>query len=1134
MKKPLYLGLVYALAVALVVLCGASVTLGQDVSATITGTVTDPSGSPIVGANVTATDTDRGTARVTQTNESGVYNIVRVSVGSYSLKVESKGFQTSVVNNIILVLNQTARIDIQMKVGQVSELVEVTGEAPVLKTDATQLDTIIDAKTNVGLPLASRNYVQLTLLSPGSVHPDPSSLTNGTGSNGGRPYINGNREQSNNFLLDGNDNNQVSDNLVGYTPSVDAIQEFNMITNNASAEFGNFEGGIVSASIKSGTNSLHGDVFEFLRNDKLNANSWSNDANGLPKGAERWNMFGATLGGPILKNKLFFFTDYQGQRFDFPAAAQSFNAITSAERTGDFSALCTGKGGSFTGPGGTCTGGTGIQLYNPFSVVGTNRAPFAGNIIPIGMEDPVAAALFASTLYPAATGTNTRNNAINQVSSQRNQDQGDLKIDWNLSDKDRIMGRYSQGHQTYPNTNSIPALENGFNLANTQNVVINWARTISPNILNEARAGVNYVKLNTGNDPNGIGNAGTALGIANSNQLAAGLLALQFSGGDASNIGNSGVTQLFADTVFQYEDGLVITHGKHLIHAGFQYWRQRINSYYAGNNGQLGFLNFSGRFTAPCVSVPNVVCAAAKNSGAGEADFFLGLPDSEGRGIISGTWGQRANTFAPYFQDDWRITSHLTINLGMRYEAHTPWVEVENRQLNFSPISGEIEVLSSGLNLGPYTGTVVSNRALYDGYYGIHDFQPRIGFAWSPEALHGKTVIRGAYTISSYLEGTGTNLRPTLNPPFGSEFQNNYFTSNLPPITTADGLQLAPASDPFKGAVLRLWDPHVQPAIAQQWNLSVQHQLTPTTALQVAYVGQHGSKLMVPVPYLQEQLHPDGTITPSPYLSGNPALQADIGQISGTASIGYMAYNALQATLKKNFGNGLEYQVAYTYSKCMTDSSGYYGSWSGQTTPTSPYFQNLYDERAEKGPCYYDVTHDLTSYAVYELPIGRGKQFGKDLNSVANAVVGGWQVSPIWTWRGGFPLTISANDNSGTNSRGARADCNAPPHVLGAQAIVGAPGLQWFDPAPYSQPASGFGTCGVGTVRGPGLNTVDFSLQKSFPFTESKRLEFRTELLNMFNHPIFNSPGAGLGGGLGQITGSQGERNIQFALKFIF
>jgi hypothetical protein len=1134
MKNRLYLGLVVALAIAMVVLLGANVTLGQDVTATVTGTVTDPSGSPIVGATVTAEDKDRGTAHVSQTDDSGVYNVVRIPVGNYTVKVEAKGFQTSLVSNITLVLNQTARIDVAMKVGQVSEFVEVSGEAPVLKTDAAQLDTIIDAKTNVSLPLASRNYVQLTLLSPGAVHPDPSSLKSGTGTDGGgRPYINGNREQSNNFLLDGMDNNQVSDNLVGYTPSVDAIQEFNMITSNASAEFGNFQGGIISATIKSGTNGFHGDVFEFLRNDKLNANSWANNSNGLPKPAARWNMFGATIGGPIIKNKLFFFADYQGQRFDFPASAKSFNAISGAERTGDFSALCTGKGGTFTGPGGTCTGGTGIQLYNPFSLVGNQRSAFAGNIIPAGMEDPVAAALFASTLYPTATGSVTKNNTFNEQSSAKNNNQGDLRMDWNLSDKDRIMGRYSQGHQANPTINSILGLQNSFDNANLQNFVVTWTHNISPNMINEARAGVNYIKVNTGTDPGKIGDAGTALGIANSNAIAPGLLALQFSGGDATNIGNSGVTQLFADSVFQYEDGLIITRGKHVIHAGFQYYRQRINSYYAGNNGQLGFLNYSGRFTSQCIS-GDKTCAGSTKLGAGEADFFLGLLDSEGRGIISGTWGQRANIFAPYVQDDWRITNHLTLNLGVRYEAHTPWVEIQDRQLNFSPISGDILVLKSGLNLGPYTGTLTKNRALYDGYYGIHDFQPRIGFAWSPAALGGKTVFRGAYTISSYQEGTGTNLRPTLNPPFGSEFQNQYFTTNLPPITTADGLQLSSAADPFKGAVLRLWDPHVQPAIVQQWNLSVQHQLNTSTAVQLAYVGEHGSKLMVPVPYLQKQLHPDGTITPSPFLSGNPALQADIGQISGTASIGYMAYNALQATLKKNLGNGLEYQVAYTYSKCMTDSSGYYGSWGGQAVPTSPYFQNLYDERAEKGPCYYDVTHDLTTFAVYELPVGRGKHFGKDMNSVANAVIGGWQVSPIWTWRGGFPLTISGNDNSKTNSRGARANCNAAPHVFGTRPLAGAPGLQWFDPSPYSQPTSGFGTCGIGTVRGPGLNTWDLSLQKSFPFTESKRVEFRTEFINLFNHPIFASPGAGLGASLGQITNSQGERNIQFSLKLVF
>src|SRR3954470_13200459 len=392
----------------------------QEVPASITGTVTDPSGPAVAGANVTATSQERGITFTAVTNDSGLYRIGQLPVGTYTLKIEKPGFAAASHPAFVLTLNQVARIDTTMKVGQTSETVEVTGAAPVMETDTTQVDTIINAATNDNLPLASRNYVQLTLLAPGTVSTDPASFTSGNNTSfySGRPLINGNREQANNFLLDGMDNNQVSDNLLGYTPAPDAIQEFNLITSNAPAEFGNFEGGIVSSTIKSGTNSFHGDIWEFFRNDKLNANSWSNNlhvndlgqSDPLPKAKVRWNMFGGTVGGPIIKNKLFFFADYQAQRFNIPSSGSANTVFTAAERTGDFGDLCeTG----FTG--GVCNLAPAnsplkhVQLYNPCSsfaapctppitnAAGT-RQPFLNNQIPAAMISPVASALFASSL----------------------------------------------------------------------------------------------------------------------------------------------------------------------------------------------------------------------------------------------------------------------------------------------------------------------------------------------------------------------------------------------------------------------------------------------------------------------------------------------------------------------------------------------------------------------------------------------------------------------------------------------------------------------------------------------------------------------------------------------------------------
>jgi hypothetical protein len=1081
---------------------------GQQVTATITGRVVDPSSAAVANAKVTATSLDRGTAYTTTSNSEGYYNLLYLPVGAYNVKVENAGFQAATQSNVALQMNQVAKLDFQLQVGNVQTTVEVTAVAPVLQTESTLLGQVIDSRTNTTLPLATRNYVQLTLLAAGSVHPDPSSFTSGqTTSSSGRPYVNGNREQANNFVLDGMDNNQVSDNLVGYAPSVDAIQEFNEITNNAPAEFGNFMGGIISTTIKSGTNQYHGDAFEFLRNDALNANSWGDNFTDVPKGKLRWNEFGGTLGGPIKRDKLFFFVDYQGQRFDTPTSVGATSVLTAAERSGDFSALLPK-----------------VQLYNPLSVINGKRVPFAGNIIPSQMLDPVASKIVGDTsAYPLPTGTGLINNYLYSSHTYINGDQGDAKLDWNASDKDRVFGRYSQSMYTNPTTNNLPIFYNSFNNSPTHTGVLDWTRTLSPTMVNEARVGVNYVFLNNGAAGNGLANLPQTVGLPGT--VSDILSAMSFSGGNAASVGNSDNEQLFADTVIQYEDTINITKGAHNMHAGFQGWRQRVDTFYSGNNGKAGTFTFDGRYTAG----PNPLATAGAGSGIAEADFLLGLPSDIGGGVNGGTWGQRANIFAAFFQDDWHITPKLTVNLGLRYELHTPWTEVKNRQSNFGLFSGALELPGQNGNSG----------ALYNTYNGITNFQPRVGIAYS---VAKNTVIRAAYTLSSYLEGTGTNLRLTINPPFAHETDANYTSKSVPTSTLSQGflpLEANP-SDAFAGALIRLWDPNIRPAVSNQWNLTVQRQFAGNTTLQVGYVGQRTTHLMVPMPYFQKELLSNGTVVGSPYLSGNPTLYNEISQISGTASNGNQAYNALQAVLNKRFSNGLEYQVAYTYSKCMTDSSGYYGSWGGQTTPVSPYWQNLYDKKAEWGPCYYDVTHVLTSYATYDLPFGKDRQFGKSLNPVVNAVAGDWQVNAIVSLHTGFALTTSGPDASGTNSRGARPDCLAPATQYGTQnSPLG--GYQWFDASSsvFGPAATGtFGTCGVGTLRGPGLTTMDLSLSKFFNVTERYKMEFRSEFINFTNTPILNSPNTGLGTTMGLLQGAGGAssgnfgRQIQFALKF--
>jgi hypothetical protein len=532
------------------------------------------------------------------------------------------------------------------------------------------------------------------------------------------------------------------------------------------------------------------------------------------------------------------------------------------------------------------------------------------------------------------------------------------------------------------------------------------------------------------------------------------------------------------------------------------------------------------------------------------ADFFLGMPSAYGRGISGGAWGQRSSIFAGYFQDDWRLSSTLTLNLGLRYEAHTPWTEQHGLQDNFGLFSGQLFAPDcSRANLGTAPVTCQQGSAgLYDGTYGAKDLQPRFGFAWTPSQLSGRTVVRGAFTISSYMEGTGTNLRLPINPPFSpAETLAQYSGVQVPTTTTDQGLQpVGNPSDPFANALIRVWDPKVQPAITQQWNLTIQQQISNTATFQIGYIGQHGTHLMVPMPYLQKQLLPNSACTtppctaPSVYLSGNPAFQSDISQISGTASVGNQKYNALQAVFQKRMSHGLEFQVAYTYSKCMTDNSGYYGTWgSTQGTPASPYFQNLYNPRADYAACYFDATHVLSAYAVYDLPFGRGRKYGANMNPVVNAIAGGWSIDPIIQLHTGFPLALYSGQTDATGSRGLRPDCNGPSHVFGRQASVSPGGsfvgYQWFDPSPYSDPANNFGTCPAqGPVRGPGYDDFDLSFQKDFPLTERMKFQFRSDWINAFNHVNLNAPNTSIGGNMGLINTAQDPRVIQFALKLYF
>jgi hypothetical protein len=1122
---------------------------GQQVTAAITGTITDPNGAALPNATVTATDTQRGTAWTGTTNSLGVYNLAPIPVGTYTFKAEAKGFQTAVRPAFTLVLNQIARIDVQMKVGQVSETVEVTGAAPVLQTDTTEISTILDARSNEALPLASRNYNQLTLLAPGAITTNPQAFTGSVSTfQSGRPYINGNREQTNNYILDGMDNNQIDNNDVAYAPSVDAIQEFNLITQNAPADFGNYLGGLVSVSVKSGTNQFHGSLFEFFRNDILNANNW---AAGLTKGstfvpgftnrdgtaikpAIRWNQFGATIGGPIIKDKVFFFADYQGTRFVQPQLNQ-YTVFTLRERSGDFSEFCSE---GFVA--GLCKNRA-HQLYNPFSNRNSAglRQPFLNNQIPATLFSPAAQKILASPLYPVPINSGTTNNQLNLQRQTTNGDQGDLKIDWVASQKDHVYGRYSQQHVTNPITNSQPLTGDSLNDFPLQNVVVDWTRTFSATLVNDARFGVSYFPVNLGvSNPTGQ-NLPQVFGIAGvPNTL---LPQMQITGGfvntTGNGIGNNDARNEFADTVIKAEDTATWTKGKHVLHTGFQTLRYRTNIFYPGNEGLAGQMFFTGQFSGN----PSVTGAA----GMGEADFLLGLPNQIGLGAGTGARGLRNSLFAVFGQDNWRLTSNLTLNVGLRWELITPRYEVNDLQTNYGLLSGQVQL----------AGQNGASRALYNQYNGITNFQPRIGFAWSPGALKN-TVVRGAYGVSTFAESTGTNNLLFRNPPFTIPHNVTYSALSFPGSTLDQGFSTFPstvactpaaalASSPacFSGAGIHIFDPNFRPAVSQQWNLSVQRQLGTSATVQLAYVGQRVTHLTDIYLANQRILNPNGTTSTSFFLSGNPTLQNEIGQARVTETEAFQNYHAFQAVFQKRLSQGLQFQANYTWSKCLTNSSGFFAQFGDQNANLTQagndyfFFQNTYDKNADYGLCPNDLRHVLSGYVTYDLPFGHGRHFGNDSSGVVNAILGDWQFNSIFTVHSGFPITAQATDQSGTNSGFPRANCIGPPVVTPYHVSPDPknPGYLWFGSSSVATPAAGtFGNCAVGTFHGPGLKTIDVALSKRFPFTERQGLEFRAEAINFTNTPILAAPNDRVGPTFGLVNRSQGARNIQLALKYSF
>jgi hypothetical protein len=1113
----------------LLVLIWAPAAQAQQSSGSITGTVQDPSGAPVKDAKVSAKDVDRGTVLTTQSNDDGAFTFPVVPVGNYEIRAEAKGFQTAVQPAFTLVLNQTARVNFQLKVGQVTETVEVSATAPLLQTDTSLIGSVLESRSIEQLPLSTHNTNQLTLVAhAGVITPNLFGFQAAQNSFGtGRPYVNGAREQENNFILDGMDNNQPDNNDVGFVPAPDAVQEFNLITGNAPADFGNYLGGVVNVTTKSGTNAYHGSLYEYLRRGGLNANSWSNNLNGIDRPGLRYDAFGGTFGGPIVKNKLFFFADYYESLFSQPATVSQLQTIPLAERAGDFSALCP-EGFS----GGVCNNPV-HQLFDPASSANpATRTPFANNQIPIGRFSNAAKNIINSPFYP-------KDQLANNISQFRtNSFQGDLKIDFVPSDKDHVMGRWSQQFITAPNSNSIALLGDSDRTFPLKNFVIDETHTFSASLINDARAGFAYFPVTEGfSNPTGV-NLPATFGIAGVTDTFLPAMVFSGSGLQPGSIGNNDLVQSFHDTTLQFEDTMTWTHAKHVIHFGFQGYRYIMNDIYPGNAGLAGQFTFNGQFTGN----------TGTTGGSPVADFVLGLPFDVQQG--NGGGGNkylRNGLYSVFGADNWRIKDNLTINFGLRYEVTTARGTNNGQDVNFNLITG-VPTIGFG----------------YNTYKGIDNFQPRIGLAWQPKwggALTRNTVVRASYGISTFMEANGVNNLPYQNPPFIQAHEVNFSGQALPTSTLDQGFSNFPASactvaalqalSPvcLQGATLHLTNPDLQPAVDQQWNLTIQRQLGTRTSVSLGYVGNkidHMSDIFI---FNQKVLNSNGTVSPGPFAQPliNCCGAGNSPTIRFNDSSGIQRYNALQITVAQRAWEGLQFQTNYTWSKCMNNSLGYFGPFGdeealpGTTSQTgfSFFFQNAYNAKGDYGRCIADAAGLFNGYASYDLPFGKGKRFGGGVGDGWNNVIGGWSLASAFTFHTGFAITALGPDSSGTGSASPRANCPAGVSQDGSHQIVslggGQFGEQFWNVASAVPGTPGtFGTCGVGSFRGPGLATADLNLTKSIVLGERTSLQAMAQFINVTNTPILGRPNFFQGSTFGVISSSNPGRQVQFGMKLVF
>jgi hypothetical protein len=1060
--------------------------------ATVTGIVADNSGGSVPGVTVTATNQATNVDYTGITTEAGVFTITGAPIGEYLIKVELSGFK-SVQSKVTLSAGQTARVDFKMEVGAVEERLEVVATGAVLQTENAVVGSKLEREQVEKLPVQGRNLSTAALFTAGVTTPNPGSFNSLKNTGGGRPYVNGQREQGNNFMLDGVDMNDAIDNLIAYQPSPDAVEQVSVETNNYSPELGNVAGAIVNMVIKSGTNRVSGNGFYYWRDNELAATPWATNRAGGRKSDFNRKIFGGTVGGPIVKNKLFFFADYQGGRQKSPPADSFTTVIPDAWRNGDLSSLLSAS--------------TPIVIYDPVT-----GSPFPNNQIPVSRFSQFARNLLASEqLYPRANVTRPlsdfRNNYLGKAASSEKTNQFDAKVDWNASNSDKVYVRYSkQTHQSETEETAMPLLYGSFGENPFWSIGGSWNRIFGSNVVNDVLVGFNDNSFNsTPLDLRSLGGLNNQLGIGGSQPIP-GLTEVRM-GNNVANIGTIGGASNTNNGTFQINERLTWLKGRHTLKFGAAWQHYIMKRYYAGNNGVLGYIAYGGSYTR---------ARGASTGGAAFADFLLDQVSSKGRGSLSEAWTHLQDRYAFYAADDFKATDSLTLNLGLRWGNTTPLVEQDDRQANFSLVNAEQQLAGQNGN----------SRALYEPYY--KGWEPRLGFAYRQGE---RWVFRGGYGITQYMEGTGANLRLPLNPPYFFESQID-FAPPGPASTIATGFEGLQALDRPSGQ-LRAWDPNLRPQFTQQFNIFVEYLIGSRSSINVGFVGSKSKYLVTPIEGNQPLPGTGDPSTWAPLQNRRPlyAFNPLITNISTTASRGRADYKGLQTTFKQRLWKGLDFVANYTLSETNTNNLGYYGS--GGVASEGAYPVNSNDIEANYGLAFFDAKHIVSLAGSYEIPFGRDRQFASTINRGLDAVIGGWGASFAFRANSGFPITVQDGSNPSL-----QATRSTPwPDLIGDPVPADQSLTRWLNRDAFRSAALGtFGNAGVGVARAPKYWNVDLSLSKRIELLARQYFMVRIEAFNLLNHPNFGPPDRNIQSQtFGTITATNGDaRIVQVVAKYYF